>query len=214
MGVKYAATGPKALDFADKFKSLGLEFDLAGGDDFSFTLGHTAKRCEELCSTMESMLQMQQIETKELEKLHGRLVWYGSYVFGRELNTAVQVLSRASRKPCKKYNMDEELYKALKFLIASVKDTGPITISTAQTQTWFIFTDGAFEPGAEHPGTSVGLLVDQWGRSIEFFGLAVPQTLLDQFLEESDHPIYELELLPVIVAVGQRSYCARTLFFI
>ena len=97
--------------------------------------------------------------------------------------------------------MDHELSSALRFLIASVKKTGPITISTAQTQTWFVFTDGAYEPGAREPGTIGGLLVDQWGRSVEYFGLAVPQSLLNQFLEESDHPIYELELLPVIVAV-------------
>ena len=97
--------------------------------------------------------------------------------------------------------MDGELRDALKSLITAVKGTGPITISTAQTQTWFVFTDGAYEPSAVEPGTSGGLLVDQWGQSREFFGLAVPQTLLDQFMEESDHPIYELELLPVVVAI-------------
>ena len=97
--------------------------------------------------------------------------------------------------------MDGELAAALKFLISAVEGTGPITISTAQTQTWFIFTDGAYEPSASEPGTIGGLLVDQWGHSREYFGLAIPQTLLAQFMEESDHPIYELELLPVVVAI-------------
>ena len=44
-------------------------------------------------------------------------------------------------------------------------------------------------------------MVDEWGRSLEFFGLALPSSLLGQFLEFSEHPIYELELLPVLVAI-------------
>ena len=61
--------------------------------------------------------------------------------------------------------------------------------------------DGAYEPTSATPATIGGLLVDEWGRSLEFFGLALPSSLLEQFLEFSEHPIYELELLPVLVAI-------------
>ena len=48
LGVQFAATGPKAPDFATKFKSLGLELDLTSSQEGSFSLGHTEKRCAEL----------------------------------------------------------------------------------------------------------------------------------------------------------------------
>ena len=42
LGVRYAETGPKAPDFAQKFKTLGLEIDLAETSRGAFELGHTA----------------------------------------------------------------------------------------------------------------------------------------------------------------------------
>ena len=38
LGVIYAASAPKALDFSERFKSLGLEFDLEGVEDGCFKL--------------------------------------------------------------------------------------------------------------------------------------------------------------------------------
>ena len=87
----------KAPDFAKKFKSLGLEVDLEETDAGAFKLGHTEKRCSELLASITSFLEASKVDVKELERLHGRLVWFGSYIFGRELNAAVRVISQHAR---------------------------------------------------------------------------------------------------------------------
>jgi hypothetical protein len=56
------------------------------------------------------------VEVKALEKLHGRLVWFSSYVFGRELNTAVRVITRYARFKAKSISKPDDLNRALKFL--------------------------------------------------------------------------------------------------
>ena len=39
------------------------------------------------------------------------------------------------------------------------------------------------------------------GKVVSFFGAYLPQPLLEEFLAKSNHPIYELEILPLLVAV-------------
>ena len=164
-------------------------------------LGHTNKRREELLATLHEFLLAEKVDVKALEKLHGRLVWFSSYVFGRELNTAVRVISRYARFKAKSISKPDDLNRALKFFAEELIRDRPVQVSISHCSTLFVFTDGAFEPTSNTPATNGGLLVDEWGRSLEFFGLPVPQTLLDQFLEHSAHPIYELEILPVLVAI-------------
>ena len=81
------------------------------------------------------------------------------------------------------------------------KKNEPVIVSLSHTRTWYVFTDGAFEPGSETPATIGGMLLNQDGRCVEHFGVALPVSLFDQFLSDSKHPIYELELLPVLVAI-------------
>ena len=201
LGVKFAATGPKAPDFAPVFKTLGLMVDLTSSTEGSFTLGHTEKRCAELLESLQEIVKAEKVEVKALEKLHGRLVWFNSYVFGRELNAAVRVISRHARMKAKFIARTAPLESAVTFLIEELTRSKPVRLSTSHCNTFFVFTDGAYEPTSATPATIGGLLVDEWGRSLEFFGLALPSSLLEQFLEFSEHPIYELELLPVLVAI-------------
>ena len=201
LGVRFAETGPKAPDFDEKFKTLGLVVDLTSSAEGEFKLGHTEKRTTELLASLNDLIKTDRVEVKELERLHGRLVWFNSYIFGRELNSAVRVVSRHARMKSKTIVKTEELTKALHCLVDELTRARPVQVSTSHCDTYYVFTDGAYEPTSETPGTIGGLLVDQWGRSLEFFGLALPQSLLNQFLELSDHPIYELELLPTLVAL-------------
>ena len=158
LGVKYAETGPKAPDFAEKFKTLGLEFDLSETNSGSFVLGHTDKRREELLATLHEFLQVETVEVKALEKLHGRLVWFSSYVFGRELNTAVRVISRYARFKTETINKPDDLNHALKFLAEELVRARPVQVSLSHSSTFFVFTDGAFEPTSNTPATIGGLL--------------------------------------------------------
>ena len=217
LGVKFAATGPKAPDFSEVFKTLGPHGGFVRVKQGSFQLGHTEKRVEELLQTLSDLLAADKVEVKALEKLHGRLVWFSSYVFGRELNAAVRVISKHARLKYKTINKTPDLVKAMSFLVEELTSAKPVNISTTHCNTFYIFTDGAYEPNAKTPGTIGGLLVDETGRSLEYFGLALPPSLLEQFLSFSDHPIYELELLPVLVAIkiwAQRLYKSHVVFYL
>ena len=52
--------------------------------------------------------------------------------------------------------MTEELVRALNFLKDELTRAEPVRISTDQSTTWFTFTDRAYEPGSDTPGTIGG----------------------------------------------------------
>jgi hypothetical protein len=76
-----------------------------------------------------------------------------------------------------------------------------VSINRDLNETWIIFTDGVFEPTHSHPASIGGILVSPAGQVVSCFGTYLPETLQDQFLSDSKHPIYELEILPLVVAV-------------
>jgi hypothetical protein len=94
LGIDFAAEGDKAPPFAPVFKSLGLQFDLKDVDKGFFSLGHTTSRRQELLEQIGAMLSDGNalVNPKEFELLHGRLVWFNSFVFGRTLKAAVRCL--------------------------------------------------------------------------------------------------------------------------
>eukprot|EP00439_Symbiodinium_sp_Y106_P043331 s6497_g5.t1 len=74
----------------------------------------------------------------------------------------------------------------------------PVLVSTLAVQTTFIFTDGAFE---QERGTFGGVLVSSEGRCLSYFAGELSRSAMRFLLESSAHPIYELELLPVLIAM-------------
>ena len=69
-------------------------FDLQSG---SFTLEHTESRRSELVETLQELIGRGSATPKELERLHGRLIWFGSFVYGRMLNRLVKEVSNKAR---------------------------------------------------------------------------------------------------------------------
>ena len=112
----------------------GLEIDLAETNRGTFELGHTVKRCEELLATLHELLLAEKVDVKSLEKLHGRLVWFSAYVFGRELNAAVRVISKYARIKAKSINKPDDLNRALKFLSEELVRARPVQVSISHLQ--------------------------------------------------------------------------------
>lgn len=96
--------------------------------------------------------------------------------------------------------LDAELVKALTFLRSNVANGVPLVLTAHTEKPMLIFTDGAFEAGDPASGSIGGILYDHIGRPLYFFSEKVPQILLDIFMQESDHPIYLIELLACFVA--------------
>ena len=77
----------------------------------------------------------------------------------------------------------------------------PLEITKSLCRTWIIFTDGAFEPDSSHPATVGGVLICPGGSVMQCFGESLHGTLVDELLSQSQHPIYELEVLPLLLAL-------------
>ena len=171
LGMCFAEKGPKAPPFDSTFKTLGLQLDISSWKDGIFMLEHTAARRKELEETMSELLQVRTIKCKQLERLHGRLVWFNSYIFGRGINKAVRAISQHSRQSEGSVVVGDELSGTLHRLLEVVANGKPLKIRKCLSLTWVIFTDGAYEPSSDVPAPFGGLLVHpQGGAVVEFFG--------------------------------------------
>ena len=200
LGVDFADSGDKAVPFTQRFKTLGVLFDVSSLQGGSFTLEHTESRRCELVETLQDLIKRGGAAPKELERLHGRLIWFGSFIYGCMLNRLVKEVSNMARVRGKLLTFNESFLDVLHRLMAAVQDSKPVAISRSLCHTWIIFTDGAYEPDSNQPATFGAVLVAPSGTPIEMFGEQAPATLLDEFLHESQHPIYEMEVLPVVMA--------------
>ena len=151
LGMCFAEEGPKAPPFASTFKTLGLQLDISARTENLFTSEHTVTRRKELEETMSEMLRARTLTCKQLERLHGRLVWFNSYIFGRSINEAVPVISKHSRKNDGSVAVGEELSWTLHRLLEVVTNAQPLKISKCLSLTWIVFTDGAYEPSSDSP---------------------------------------------------------------
>ena len=202
LGLEYASEGDKAPPFSDSFGSLGILFNLTQLRDGFFTLEHTDRRREELLSCVDELMKLDRCHAKELEKLHGRLVWFGSFVFGRQMNVALRTLNRYAHSQSRTIAVSGELKDTLTAIKGRLLSAVPAKVSKSISQTWIIFTDGAYEPTSAISASIGGVLVDPGGTVVQFFGEQVNSSLLADFESASNHPIYELEVLPVLVATA------------
>ena len=206
LGFDFATEGDKAPPFNETFKTLGLEFDLKNICSGSFCLQHTESRRAELVATINSLIAKGNTTPKELERLHGRLVWFNAFVFGRKMNHAVKILSLACHSTEKTLRLAGELRGALASLQGLLVESRPLVINKSLCTAWIIFTDGAYEPTSDRPATVGGILISPCGVATSYFGEELEQTLLDKLLVDSQHPIYELEVLPPLLAISAWSH--------
>jgi hypothetical protein len=124
-----------------------------------------------------------------------------AFVFGRNLKQAVKVISQFSRSNSATVKVTGALHEALMTLGKEIAKTEPVVVKTSITKTWTIYTDGAYEPDGDVEASIGAVLVDDQGMVIECFGMELIDSLRQEFLEDSKHPIYELELFPVLLAL-------------
>ena len=73
----------------------------------------------------------------------------------------------------------------------------PVDVSTKILTTWILFTDGA----CENVASVGGVLICPMGRAVAMFGDKLPIEFERFFYRESSHPIYEVELLPLLISI-------------
>ena len=202
LGVEYARDGNKACAFSKCFKSLGVEIDLKDFGSDLVRLGHTNERREELSTVLRDILQSNCITAKQAESMRGRLHWSESFAFGRVANSAVKILGDLSLCGRRKIDLSASDVAALTFLCDRVLTAPPLVITPSCLLAWVIFTDGACEgPEGQKKGGIGGVLIDPLGKVDAFFGGEVPDGIMSLFLSKSRNPIYELEVLPVLISI-------------
>ena len=199
LGIDFARDGKKSATFDSVVSALGVELDLCGSDG-SVRLGHTTKRKEELNAALADVISKGIVDTKAAESLRGRMQWFEGYVFGRTAQRGVRALGELSLKAGKTAKLNKYDIRCLQQLQQRVLMAPPIVISACVLTTWVVFTDGACEGDGDKVGSIGGVLIDPFGRLYKYFSSVVPPAFMLKLCEHSANPIYELELLPVLVS--------------
>ena len=203
LGVDFAKEGKKAVPWGTEVCALGVKLDLAdcGSGVKQVTIGHTESRVRELCQALEAIERSGVMSLKDAEKLRGRLQWFETFAGGRVAQQALRNLSRmaSTGRQTEKLTVDE--LNTIHFLRARVICAPPTRISSTSLQTWLIFTDGACEGEDTKVGSIGAVLINPSGIAVEFISERVPDSWMAKFLSISTHPIFELELLLVWIAL-------------
>jgi len=200
LGIWFAGSGDKAPPFNGIFKTLGLLISFEQFDAGFFQLEHTESRRHEVLQTLENLISLDQCTTKELERLHGRLIWFNSFCFGRTLNMLIRYLLGFAHTASRMIAVHGLLLRTLSDLKDQLATVKPVQVHRDINKTRIIFTDGSFEPSSSNPAAVGAVLVSPSGVVTEFFGEWVHKQIVDQLLVASSHPIYELEVLPILLA--------------
>ena len=205
LDIKFATEGSKSVAFSTTVKSLVVVLKLENvfdDDGFSrFSIGHTDSRVSELSTCIAEILSKGSISAKEAERLRGRMQWFETFAFGRIANQPMRVLSKLASS--KRYSLkltDHDVIN-LTFLKDRVLTAPPVRISRVSMNTVLIFTDGSCEGEDSSTGGVGGILINEWGVAISCFSEVVPSYIVEAFTEHSSHPIFELEILPVLCSV-------------
>ena len=201
LGIDFARSGDKAMDFSDRFRSLGVEVVLDNFKGGVVEISHTSERCRELQDTLGEILKAGVVSPKLALSLWGRMHWFESFTFGRVANGAVKVLGDISSRRGREVTLTNWEVSSIRFLMERVVVAPPLKIMPSCLKSWLVFTDGACEgPEGCKQGSIGGVLVNPDGTLVSFFGGLLPDVLMQSFMAKSRNPIYELEVLPVFVA--------------
>ena len=219
LGVGAAVDGKKSVPFGKTVKILGVEFNLDEFCNGFFTVGHTASRRDELAATLKGVLDKGELTPKEAERLRGRLLWFEAYIAGKGPNAAMKTLGARALGSSRGCSLDDDLKEALGVLLQTILNGKPVKTSRQLADTWILFTDGACEPGSSHPLTIGAVLISPGGHAVHFLSEFVPMDMSDYatlaalaepptdlvfgdfFFADSRHPIYEMEILPVLLSL-------------
>ena len=207
LGIDYAKEGKKAVPWSTQVKALGVVIDLspAGsqGDVLGrfVTVGHTDSRVEELDKTLNVILKAGKLSRKEAERLRGRMQWFESFASGRVAQQALLTLSKMTTAGRVSEVLSEQKLVAIRVLKERVICAPPTKIRTTSLDKWYVFSDGACEGELVKEGSIGAVLISPCGIACESFAEIIPRPWMETFLASSQHPIFEIELLPVWISL-------------
>ena len=197
-GWKFAQEGSKATEFNTVCKALGVEFNLNLSGEKTMLVSNTAQRIQDLQQQISYAVEKGFLSRQETLVLRGRFGFANSFLHGRLGNLLLKQLVEHA------YGSRQELDAALKYslnLMAKRLSEGqPRKIGSTLICTNYLYTDASYEQESFTGGLG-GVLVDEQGVCIAWFGLQLNQTVC-KFLnpECKETIIYELELAATVLA--------------
>ena len=163
-------------------------------------VGHAESRKEELQQVVSDVLAKGSIDVKLAESLRGRMQWFETFPQGRIANAAVKKLGDLAFLGRKTVQLNDRDKSFLLFLRDRVLNAPPVCIESSSVDTWVVFVDGACEGQDVLTGSIGGVLMSPAGRIVHHFSSRACERFM-KACDDSLNPIYELELLPMFVAV-------------
>ena len=199
-GLKFAKDGKKAVDFSATVKSLGLLNGLDTILEGRIRIMHTPERKAELEEALKGILEEGELTCKHLEQLRGRMTWFEGFVWGRQANSAIRALRLPfiSESGVTVRKLSQAMFCSVLW-ISLLKGCEEVALLKLRPR--FRSAGSSSQMALADKQGSVGsVLVDPSGRCTRYFSELEPDGFMRALCAESKNPIYELEVLPVLIA--------------
>ena len=189
LGWTHAKEGDKALNFAEAFDLLGVNFNLATLPAGVLTVSNKQSRLEKLCQTLDGISMEGEISAAKASELQGLLNFAVGYYSGKSLKHLVSAfMPYAERTGSSKTQELKSLCAYAKLMLTSLAPRQHTVLG--QRSPILIFTDGAWESGV---ATAGAIVVD--GSERLACDILVPDALVAHWLEHAgDQVICQIEL--------------------
>ena len=199
LGWNFDKTGPKADSFSRMVAALGVIFKLDHSGDGIVLVSNTDRRLAQVCDLIDDFLEKGTMTCKQAQEARGRLAFADSYVFGRAGKSTLQAITAHGFAKPFKLEIGADLRRKLLAFKGRLRSGKPRQVMASFTDSWFIYTDAAFESNYSGLGA---VLVDPAGNLVAWFAKSLNKDELAPFFRLGQvNIILELETCAVALAI-------------
>ena len=212
LGWELSADPDKDVGFAEMFNALGVTVDLRRTCFGEIFIGNTEKRKAELDSLIGTILADDKLPVKAAESLRSRLNFAEAQIFGRSAKVALRAIGTPVCLQRDMSPLSDDVRFALQWMRSRVVEAAPRCISCKDSQTFYMFFDGACEPAGDGlvKTTVGGVLFGPDGRALSCFGREVPACVSAHWSGgERTQLVFEAEVMPYLLGLSLWGHLVR-----
>eukprot|EP00435_Cladocopium_sp_Y103_P067672 s1151_g30.t1 len=198
LGWVFAEEGDKAEPFSSSCSALGVFFDLVDTHKGLAYVKNTEARRDELCSDLSDVIKSGSLQSKQAQRLRGRMQFAEAQLFGRTGKRCLRVLTEFAEGRKTSLGAKDKFFLGLFLELLSANI--PREVKALDCENALIFTDACYERDHETwPCGLGGVLIAS--DKVQFFSLPVDahvRVLLGENYKKQI--IFEAETLAAVVA--------------
>ena len=191
----------KLCPYSTMCKVLGVRLDMSEARLGQVRFSNTESRREELIAELEAILERGSLNSRDCQRVRGRLQFATGQLFGRSARAALHVVSKHGSSGFAK--LQSECVEAFELLLSLLRANRQRVISRSLNNVVHVYVDASFEPNDGHSGLG-GVCYNADGETLMWFGCGAPSWMIDELMhfEESEKEtvIFELECLALLMA--------------